>query len=107
TSTMVDHPIAGANASAAMITKGGLQAVTRSLAIEYAKQGIRVNAVAPGEVDTPLHEGKPMDLLKKMQPMGQVSRVKAMVDACVYLSEAGQVTGEVLHVDGGAHAGKW
>jgi NAD(P)-dependent dehydrogenase (short-subunit alcohol dehydrogenase family) len=107
TSTMVDHPIAGANASAPMITKGGLQAVTRSLSIEYAKQGIRVNAVAPGEVDTPLHEGKQMDLLKQMQPMGQVSSVKDIVDAVVYLTEAGQVTGEVLHVDGGAHVGKW
>ncbi|WP_213736126.1 SDR family oxidoreductase [Bradyrhizobium sp. dw_411] len=106
-STMAGHPIAGANASIPMITKGGLEAVTRSLAIEYAKQGIRVNAVAPGIVDTPMHTNNPKDVLKTLQPMGQISSVKDIVDAIVYLSEAGQVTGEVLHVDGGAHVGKW
>jgi NAD(P)-dependent dehydrogenase (short-subunit alcohol dehydrogenase family) len=107
TSTMVDHPIAGINVALAMITKGGLQAVTRSLAMEYAKQGIRVNAVAPGEVDTPMHKDDPKDFLKTLQPMGQISDVKDIVDAIVYLTEARQVTGEVLHVDGGAHVGKW
>ena len=107
TSTMVDHPIAGINASVAMITKGGLEAVTRSLAMEYAKQGIRVNAVAPGIVDTPMHNDDPKNFLKTLQPMGQISDVKDIVDAIVYLTEAGQVTGEVLHVDGGAHVGKW
>jgi NAD(P)-dependent dehydrogenase (short-subunit alcohol dehydrogenase family) len=107
TSTMVDHPIAGVNASVAMITKGGLEAVTRSLAMEYAKQGIRVNAVAPGIVDTPMHKDDPKDFLKTLQPMGRISDVKDIVDAIVYLTEAGQVTGEVLHVDGGAHVGKW
>ncbi len=107
TSTMVDHPIAGANASVAMITKGGLQAVTRSLAMEYVKQGIRVNAVAPGIVDTPMHKDDPKDFLKTLQPMGEISTVNDIVDAIVYLTEAGQVTGEVLHVDGGAHVGKW
>lgn len=107
TSTMVDHPIAGANASVAMITKGGLQAVTRSLAMEYVKQGIRVNAVAPGIVDTPMHKDDPKDFLRTLQPMGRISDVKDIVDAIVYLTEAGQVTGEVLHVDGGAHVGKW
>ena len=107
TSTLVDHPIAGQNASVAMITKGGLQAVTRSLAMEYAKQGIRVNAVAPGTVDTPLHKDHPKEILKTLQPMGQISQVKDIVDAIIYLTEADQVTGEVLHVDGGAHVGKW
>jgi len=107
TSTMADHPIAGINAAVAMITKGGLEAVTRSLAMEYAKQGIRVNAVAPGIVDTPMHKDDPKDFLKTLQPMGQISDVKDIVDAIVYLTEAGQVTGEVLHVDGGAHVGKW
>ena len=107
TSTMVDHPIAGSNASVAMITKGGLQAVTRSLAMEYVKQGIRVNAVAPGIVDTPMHKNDPKDFLKTLQPMGQLSAVRDIVDAIVYLTEAGQVTGEVLHVDGGAHVGRW
>ncbi len=107
TSTMVGHPIAGINASVAMITKGGLEAVTRSLAMEYAKQEIRVNAVAPGIVDTPMHEGDPKDFLRTLQPMGQISDVKDIVDAVVYLTEARQVTGEVLHVDGGAHVGRW
>ena len=107
TSTLVEHPIAGANSAVPMITKGGLQAVTRSLAMEYAKEGIRVNAVAPGTVDTPMHKDDPKDLLKKLQPMGGISEVKDIVDAIVYLTEAKQVTGEVLHVDGGAHVGKW
>lgn len=107
TSTMVDHPIAGVNAAVPMLTKGGLEAVTRSLAMEYAKQDIRVNAVAPGIVDTPMHENDPKDVLRTLQPMGQISSVKDIVDAIVYLTEAGQVTGEVLHVDGGAHVGKW
>jgi len=107
TTTMVDHPIAGIHSAVPMITKGGLQAVTRSLAMEYVKQGIRVNAVAPGIVDTPMNKGNPKDVLKTLQPMGQISAVKDIVDAVLYLTEAGQVTGEVLHVDGGAHVGKW
>jgi NAD(P)-dependent dehydrogenase (short-subunit alcohol dehydrogenase family) len=90
-----------------MITKGGLEAVTRSLAMEYAKRGIRVNAVAPGIVDTPMHANGLRDFLKTLQPMGQISSVRNIVDAIVYLTEASRVTGEVLHVDGGAHAGKW
>jgi NAD(P)-dependent dehydrogenase (short-subunit alcohol dehydrogenase family) len=106
-STMVDHPIAGVNATVPMITKGGLEAVTLSLAMEYAKQGIRVNAVAPGIVDTPMHKDAPKAALRTLQPMGRISSVKDIVDAIVYLTEADQVTGEVLHVDGGAHVGKW
>ena len=105
--TLADHPIAGINSAVPMITKGGLEAVTRSLAMEYARQGIRVNAVAPGTVDTPMHQDQPKDALKRLQPMGQITTVKDIVDAVVYLTEAGQVTGEVLHVDGGAHVGKW
>jgi len=107
TTTLVDHPIAGVNSAVAMITKGGLQAATRSLAMEYVKQGIRVNAVAPGIVDTPMHKDDPKDFLRTLQPIGRISDVKDIVDAVVYLTEAGQVTGEVLHVDGGAHVGKW
>jgi len=107
TTTLADHPIAGINCAVPMITKGGLEAVTRSLAMEYAKEGIRVNAVAPGIVDTSMHKDDPKDFLKTLQPMGQISSVKDIVDAIVYLTEAGQVTGEVLHVDGGAHVGKW
>jgi NAD(P)-dependent dehydrogenase (short-subunit alcohol dehydrogenase family) len=107
TSTLVDHPIAGINCAVPMMTKGALEAVTRNLAMEYVKQGIRVNAVAPGEVDTPMHKNDPKDFLKTLQPMGQISEVQDIVDAIVYLTEARQVTGEVLHVDGGAHVGKW
>ena len=107
TTTMVEHPIGGINCSVSMITKGGLAAVTRCLAMEYAKEGIRVNAVAPGIVDTPMHKDDPKDFLKTLQPMGRMSEVKDIVDAIMYLTEAVQVTGEVLHVDGGAHVGKW
>jgi NAD(P)-dependent dehydrogenase (short-subunit alcohol dehydrogenase family) len=107
TTTLADHPIAGINSAVPMITKGGLEAVTRSLAMEYATHGIRVNAVAPGIVDTPMQKDNSKDFLRTLQPMGQISSVKDIVDAIVYLTEAGQVTGEVLHVDGGAHVGKW
>ncbi len=107
TGSLADNPIAGVNASVSMITKGGLNTVTRQLAIEYAKEGIRFNAVAPGVVDTPLHKNDPKDVLARLQPMGELASVKDIVDAVLYLAHAGQVTGEVLHVDGGAHAGRW
>ena len=107
TAALADNPIAGVNASVSMITKGGLNAVIRSLAIEYAKEGIRFNAVAPGVVDTPLHKDDPRDFLKTLQPMGRIGSVKDIVDAVLYLAQAGQVTGEILHVDGGAHSGRW
>jgi NAD(P)-dependent dehydrogenase (short-subunit alcohol dehydrogenase family) len=81
--------------------------VVASLAIEYAKDRIRVNAVAPGVVDTPLHGNNPKDFLKTLSPMGSISTVQEIVDAIVYLTEAPHVSGEVLHVDGGAHIGKW
>ncbi len=104
---MADQPIAGVNASVPMMTKGGLNAITRSLAIEYAKKGIRFNAVAPGVVQSPLHENDPVEKLAMFQPMGKVAHVKDIVDAVLYLARAEQVTGEVLHVDGGMHAGRW
>jgi NAD(P)-dependent dehydrogenase (short-subunit alcohol dehydrogenase family) len=107
TASLADNPIAGVNASIPMITKGGLNAITRSLAVEYAKDGIRVNAVAPGVVDTPLHRNNPKDFLKTLSPMGSISTVQEIVDAVIHLTEAPHVTGEVLHVDGGAHIGKW
>jgi len=107
TAALADQPIAGINASVSMITKGGLNTVTRSLAIEYAKEGIRFNAVAPGVVDTPLHKDDPKESLRTLQPMGKIAHVQDVVDAVLYLVQAGQVTGEVLHVDGGSHAGRW
>jgi NAD(P)-dependent dehydrogenase (short-subunit alcohol dehydrogenase family) len=107
TASLADQPIAGVNASVSMITKGGLNTVTRHLAIEYAKEGIRFNAVAPGTVDTPLHKNDPKDHLRTLQPMGKIVEIKDVVDAVLYLVGADQVTGEILHVDGGAHAGRW
>ena len=107
TAALADQPILGINGSVPMITKGGLNSIIRSLAIEYAKQGIRFNAVAPGVVDTPMHKDNPKDFLKTLQPMGSISDVKDVADAVLYLAQAGQVTGEVLHVDGGVHAGRW
>jgi NAD(P)-dependent dehydrogenase (short-subunit alcohol dehydrogenase family) len=107
TAALADQPIAGENGSVSMMTKGGLNTMIRSLAIEYAKEGIRFNAVAPGVVDTPLHKDGPKDSLKTRQPMGKIADVKDVVDAVLYLAQAGQVTGEVLHVDGGSHAGCW
>lgn len=107
TTTLAEHPIAGVNASVPMITKGGIEAITRSLAIEYAKDGIRVNVVAPGVVDTPMHKNDPKDLLKALSPLGRIVDVQDIAEAVLYLTEARLVTGEVLHVDGGAHVGKW
>jgi NAD(P)-dependent dehydrogenase (short-subunit alcohol dehydrogenase family) len=107
TTSLVENPIAGVPVSIPMITKGGLDAVTLSLASEYAKNGIRFNAVAPGVVDTPLHKDNPKDWLKTLSPMGTISDAKDIAEAVIYLTEARQVTGEVLHVDGGAHVGKW
>src|SRR6202049_3769445 len=107
TASVVDNPIAGTPASFSMITKGGLDAATRSLAMEYAKEHIRFNAVAPGVVDTPLHAEESEDSLKTLNPMGTISTVEDIASAVVYLTEARHITGEVLHVDGGAHFGKW
>jgi len=107
TTSLVEHPIAGVPASVPMITKGGIEAITRNLAIEYAKDGIRVNVVAPGVVDTPMHQNDPKDFLKSLSPLGRIVDAQDIADAVLYLTEARQVTGEVLHVDGGAHVGKW
>jgi NAD(P)-dependent dehydrogenase (short-subunit alcohol dehydrogenase family) len=107
TTAMVEHPFAGVNASFVMVTKGGLEAITRSLAMEYAKQGIRFNAVAPGIVNTPMHANDPKDFLKSLSPMGEISDVADIVDAIMYLTEARHVNGEILHVDAGGHNGKW
>lgn len=107
TAALADNPIAGVPASIPMITKGGLNAITLSLANEYAAKNIRFNAVAPGVVDTPMHGKDDKSLLRTLTPMGAISEAKDVADAVVYLTEARYVTGEVLHVDGGAHVGKW
>ena len=107
TAALVQNPIYGAPASVAMITKGGLNAITLSLASEYAREHIRFNAVAPGVVATPLVKDAPKDVLKTRSPMGTISTAEEIASAVVYLTESRQITGEVLHVDGGAHNGKW
>ena len=107
TAALADNPQGSTPASVPMITKGGLNTATLSLAIEYAKRHIRFNAVAPGVVATPLHEDHPQDFLKTLSPMGTISEVQDVADAVVFLIEARYVTGEVLHVDGGAHVGRW
>jgi NAD(P)-dependent dehydrogenase (short-subunit alcohol dehydrogenase family) len=107
TTPMVDHPIAGVNASVAMLTKGGIEAMSKNIAMEYAKEQIRANTVAPGIVDTPLHKDNPKDFLKTLSPMPGVSGVQEIVDAVLFLTEARRITGAVLYVDGGAHLGRW
>lgn len=107
TAALAANPIAGVKASVPMITKGGLDTITKHLAIEYAKDGIRFNAVAPGVVDTPLHKSDPKEALKSLSPMGVLSSVKDIVDAVMFVTEAQTITGEILNVDGGAHAGRW
>ena len=90
-----------------MITKGGLETITQHLAIEYAKDDIRVNAVAPGAVYTPLHRDTPQDVMVRLSPTGRPSTVKDIADAVMYLTDAATVTGHILYVDGGAHVGCW
>ena len=105
--TFVDQPVAGASAAVQIMTKGGLDAVTRALAIEYAKEGIRVNTVALGTINTPMHKAETHEFLKGLHPVGRMGEVKEVVDAVLFLIDATFTAGEILHVDGGAHAGKW
>jgi NAD(P)-dependent dehydrogenase (short-subunit alcohol dehydrogenase family) len=105
--TLVDQPIAGVGAAVQIMMKGALKAVTRALAIEYAKEGIRVNTVALGVINTPMHKPETHDFLKGLHPVGRIGEVKEVVDAILFLTDATFTTGEILHVDGGAHAGKW
>jgi NAD(P)-dependent dehydrogenase (short-subunit alcohol dehydrogenase family) len=105
TAALADRPIAGTNGSVSMITKGGLNSATQNLAIEYAKDGIRFNAVAPGEVDTPMHRNDPND--STLQLAIKKATVKDVVDAVLYLTQADHVSGEILHVDGAAPARRW
>src|SRR6202047_3514866 len=105
--TLVDQPIAGVGAAVQIMLKGALNAVTRALAIEYAKEGIRVNTLAPGVSNTPRHKPETHDFLKGLHPVGRIGEVKEVVDAALFLTDATFTSGEILHVDGGAHAGKW
>ena len=105
--TLVDQPIAGVGAAVQIMVKGALNAVTRALAIEYAKEGIRVNTVALGVIDTPMHKPETHGFLKGLHPVGRIGEIKEVVDAILFLTDATFTSGEILHVDGGAHAGKW
>jgi NAD(P)-dependent dehydrogenase (short-subunit alcohol dehydrogenase family) len=105
TAALADRPIAGVNGSISMITKGGLNSATQNLAIEFAKDGIRFNAIAPGEVDTAMHSNDSNH--STLQTAMKKATVKDIVDAVLYLAQAGHVSGEILHVDGAAPARRW
>ncbi len=107
TAALAHNPNRALTAAVPMITKGGLETITQHLAMEYAKDGIRVNAVAPGVVYTPLHLNTPKDVMESLSPMGQPSTVKEIAEAVMYLTDATTVTGHILYVDGGAHFGRW
>jgi NAD(P)-dependent dehydrogenase (short-subunit alcohol dehydrogenase family) len=106
TTSIVDRPSSERPSALVALTKGGLAAVTRSLAIEYASRGVRVNAVAPGVVKTPLHELASYKGLAELHPLGRLGKVSDVVDGIMYLERATFVTGEILHIDGGQAAGR-
>ena len=105
TTSLVDHANSRVPSVLASLTKGGLNAATRSLAIEYAARGVRVNAVAPGVIDSPMQAGVDRETLGALHPMGHMGEISDIVDAVLYLESAPFVTGEILHVDGGQSAG--
>jgi NAD(P)-dependent dehydrogenase (short-subunit alcohol dehydrogenase family) len=107
TTTLVNQPVKGVPSALASLTKGGLASVTKSLAIEYADKNIRVNAVAPGVIKTPMHPPQTHSFLAGLHPLGRMGEVHEIVEAVLYLEFAAFVTGETIHVDGGAHAGHW
>ena len=103
--SLVDHANSAVPSALASLTKGGLNAVTKGLAIEYAGRGIRSNAVALGVIRTPMHDPSSYDVLAKLHPVGRLGEIDDIVDAVIYLENAPFVTGEILHVDGGQSAG--
>src|SRR5258708_11772614 len=105
TTSLVDHANSRVPSVLASLTKGGLAAATKSLAIEYAKRGVRVNAVAPGVIKTPMHPVETHAQLAKLHPLGRMGEISEIVGAILYLESAGFVTGETIHVDGGQSAG--
>jgi NAD(P)-dependent dehydrogenase (short-subunit alcohol dehydrogenase family) len=105
TTSLIKHANSNVPSVLASLTKGGLDAATRSLAIEYAKRGIRVNAVAPGVIKTPMHAVETHQALAALHPLGRMGEIADIVDAILYLESATFVTGETLHVDGGQSAG--
>jgi NAD(P)-dependent dehydrogenase (short-subunit alcohol dehydrogenase family) len=107
TASLARNPIRGVTAAVPMITKGGLETITQHLAMEYAKDNVRVNTVAPGVVYTPLHRETPQKVMESLSPMGRPSTVEEIADAVMYLTDAATVTGNTLYVDGGSHFGRW
>ena len=105
TTSLVDHANSNVPSVLASLTKGGLNAATKSLAIEFASKGVRVNAVSPGAIKTPMHAPETLDFLAKLHPVGRIGELRDIVDAVLYLEGANFVTGEILHVDGGQSAG--
>jgi NAD(P)-dependent dehydrogenase (short-subunit alcohol dehydrogenase family) len=105
TTSIVDQPIAGLPTALANLTKGGLNSATKALAIEYAAKGIRVNAVSPGIIKTPMHPQATHEFLAGLHPVKHMGEIRDIVEAVLYLESAGFVTGEILHVDGGQSAG--
>ncbi|RVC81306.1 SDR family oxidoreductase, partial [Mesorhizobium sp. M2A.F.Ca.ET.046.02.1.1] len=105
TTSLAAHPNAAVPAALAALTKGGLNAATRSLAIEYASRGIRVNAVSPGVIKTPMHPVETHEGLGALHPVGHMGEIADVVEAILYLESAAFVTGDILHVDGGQSAG--
>jgi NAD(P)-dependent dehydrogenase (short-subunit alcohol dehydrogenase family) len=105
TTTLADQANSKSPSALASLTKGGLNSVVKSLAIEYAPRNVRVNAVAPGVIKTPMHGAEKYDALAKAHPLGRMGEISDIVDAVLYLETAGFVTGEILHVDGGQNAG--
>jgi NAD(P)-dependent dehydrogenase (short-subunit alcohol dehydrogenase family) len=105
TTSLVNHANSNVPSVLASLTKGGLDSATKSLAIEYAKRGIRVNAVAPGIIKTPMHAPETHEALGAMHPVGRMGEIADIVGAVLYLETACFVTGEILHVDGGQSAG--
>jgi NAD(P)-dependent dehydrogenase (short-subunit alcohol dehydrogenase family) len=105
--TLAVQPVKGLNAFGTYFSKGGINTVTKSLAIEYSDRGIRFNAIGAGIIDTPMHKREAHEVLKNLHPIHRLGTVQEIVDVLMFLEKATFVTGEVVHVDGGAHAGKW
>jgi NAD(P)-dependent dehydrogenase (short-subunit alcohol dehydrogenase family) len=105
TTSLVDHAVGGVPSVLANLTKGGINSATKALAIEYAAQGIRVNAVSPGIVKTPMHTPEAHEFLTALHPMRRMGEIRDIVEAVMFLDTAAFVTGEILHVDGGQSAG--
>jgi NAD(P)-dependent dehydrogenase (short-subunit alcohol dehydrogenase family) len=106
TASIADTAYSGVYSVLAALTKGGVNAATKSLAIEYARKGIRVNAVAPGIIKSPMHPPETHDALRALNPLKRISEVNDIADAILYLDAAPFITGEILHVDGGQYAGR-